>query len=77
VTADRSAIVWSATWVPSRSPIEGFGAEGYAVAWVDTADGVRTQVLVAGPAPEPGTRGRLTSHTFGGDTVELFEAGAA
>lgn len=77
MTADRSATVWSATWVPSRSPIEGFGAEGYAVAWVDTADGVRTQVLVAGPAPAPGTAGRLTSHTFGDEPVELFEAGEA
>jgi hypothetical protein len=46
--------------------LEGFGADGYGVAWVDLDDGPRVQVLVADVAPEPDARG----------TVELSELNA-
>ncbi|ORA18859.1 hypothetical protein BST16_01570 [Mycobacterium asiaticum DSM 44297] len=74
--ADSPATVWAATFVPAKSPIAGYGQDGYSVAWVDTPNG-RLQVLVCGPRPEPGTVGRLRRHTFGDTEVDLFEAGPA
>ena len=74
MSGDRSAVVWAATWVPSPSPIDGYGADGYAVGWVDLADGSRMQVLVDGEAPSPGTNGVVRNRTFGDIDVELFEA---
>ncbi|OBI72429.1 hypothetical protein [Mycobacterium asiaticum] len=74
--ADSSATVWAATFVPAKSPIPGYGPDGYSVAWVDTPDG-RLQVLVSGPRPEPGTLGRLRREIFGETEVDLFEADPA
>jgi hypothetical protein len=68
--------VWAATYVPSKSPIPGFGQEGYSVAWVDTADG-REQVLVAGARPEPGASGRIVMTPLGDANVALFVADPA
>jgi hypothetical protein len=73
VNAERRATVWSSTWVPAKSPIEGFGVDGYAVAWVDTDDATRIQILIDGPAPAPGTPGRLAERSFGDLVIALFE----
>ncbi len=73
---ETRAIVWSSTFVPSKSPYPEFGQEGYAVAWVDTGDG-RFQVLVDGARPTPGTVGRLVSTTLGEDAIEMFVADPA
>ena len=70
---DRAAIVWAATFVPSKSPIDGFGQEGYSAAWVDIAD-ERIQVLVDGPRPAPGTAGRLVEVPLDGQTIDMFVA---
>lgn len=70
---DQTATVWAATFVPSKSPIAGYGEDGYSVAWIDTPDG-RLQVLVSGPRPEPGTPGRLVQKTLGENAIALFEA---
>lgn len=69
----RPATVWAATFVPSKSPIHGYGMDGYSVAWVDTDDG-RLQVLVSGPRPTPGTVGRLVEWELGDTRTLLFEA---
>jgi hypothetical protein len=76
VPVDSSATVWASTFVPSKSPIPGYGEEGYSVAWIDTPDG-RLQVLVSGPRPAPGTVGRIIEKTFGGTKTTLFEADSA
>lgn len=68
--------MWASTFVPSRSPIPGFGQEGYCVAWVDTRDG-RVQLLVAGPRPGPGVVGRIVERKLGEADVLLFEADPA
>jgi hypothetical protein len=72
VATERRATVWAATWVPSRSPIDGFGADGYAVAWIDLDEGERIQVLVDGPAPAPGAAGTVESRAFGDASVQVF-----
>jgi hypothetical protein len=71
---DRTATVWSSTFIPSKSPFADYGADGFSVAWVDTADG-RRQVLVEGERPTPGTAGRLVTRTLDGEVVDLFSAG--
>jgi hypothetical protein len=48
-----------ATWVPARFGLDGFGGDGYAVAWVDLDAGPRVQVLVEGSAPDPESRGTV------------------
>ncbi len=73
MSADRSANVWASTFVPGKSPIAGYGQDGYSVAWVDTPDG-RLQVLVSGPRPAPGTVGRLVEKTLEDNIIVLFEA---
>ena len=73
MAVDSSATVWASTFVPSKSPIPGYGEEGYSVAWVDTPDG-RLQVLVSGQRPAPGTVGRIVEKTFGETKATLFEA---
>ena len=73
MSPERTATVWAATFVPSKSPIPGYGQEGYSVAWVDTVDG-REQVLVAGPRPSPGVTGRLVMTSMGEMKVAVFEA---
>ena len=70
---ERNGTVWSSTWVPSPSPVDGFGPEGYAVCWVDLDDGTRVQVLATGPAPEAGTPGRVGDRTFGEETISVFD----
>lgn len=67
------ATVWAATFVPSKSPIPGYGMDGYSVAWVDTSDG-RLQVLVSGPRPSPGTVGRLVERELNETKTHFFEA---
>ncbi len=69
--SEHTATVWASTFVPTKAPFQDWGAEGYSVAWVDTAEG-RRQVLVEGSRPAPGTVGRLISRPFGEETVELF-----
>lgn len=73
---DSSATVWASTFVPSKSPVPGYGEEGYSVAWVDTSNG-RLQVLVSGPRPAPGAVGRVVEKTFGDTKTTLFEADPA
>lgn len=73
--ADRTATVWSSTFIPSKSPFPDFGAEGYSVAWVDCEQG-RLQVLVDGARPAPGTVGRIAMRDLDGTTVDLFKAAA-
>jgi hypothetical protein len=73
VDAERDATVWSSTWVPAPSPLPGFGGDGYAVCWVDLADGPRIQVLGCGGPLEPGTTGAVRRATFDGIVMELFE----
>ena len=75
-STDTTATVWASTFVPSKSPISGYGEEGYSVAWVNTPDG-RLQVLVSGPRPAPGTVGRVVEKTFGETKTALFEADPA
>lgn len=69
---DLTATVWASTFVPTKSPIAGYGQEGYSVAWVDTPDG-RLQVLVWGTRPDPGTVGRVVEKTFAETTIVVFE----
>lgn len=69
---DLTATVWASTVVPAKSPIPGYGQDGYSVAWVDTPDG-RLQVLVLGPRPEPGTVGRVVEKNLGDTATVLFE----
>lgn len=73
--SERTATVWASTFVPTKAPFQDWGAEGYSVAWVDTAEG-RRQVLVDGSRPAPGTVGRLISRPLGEETVDMFSAGA-
>lgn len=75
-STDATATVWASTFVPSKSPVPGYGEEGYSVAWVDTPDG-RLQVLVSGSRPAPGTVGRVVETTFGDMKTALFEADPA
>ncbi|MED5810846.1 hypothetical protein VST63_00615 [Mycolicibacterium sp. 050232] len=72
---DRRATVWSATFVPSKSPYPEYGQDGYSVAWVDTAAG-RLQVLVDGVRPAPGTTGTLIEVSLDGTPIDMFVAGA-
>lgn len=73
---DRTATVWAATFIPSKSPFPEYGADGYCVAWVDTEPHGRIQVLVDGILPTPGTVGRLVSRTFDDQDIEMFSAAA-
>ncbi|CAM2796570.1 hypothetical protein [Mycobacterium intermedium] len=76
VSDGLTATVWSASFVPAKSPIPGYGENGYSVAWVDT-DGERLQVLVSGPRPAPGTTGRLIRTSLSDETVLLFHENPA
>ncbi len=73
MSADRPATVWASTFVPGKSPIPGYGQDGYSVAWVDTSD-ERLQVLVSGPRPAPDTVGRVVEKTLADNVIVLFEA---
>ncbi|OBI67222.1 hypothetical protein [Mycobacterium sp. E796] len=73
MSADRPATVWASTFVPGKSPIPGYGQDGYSVAWVDTSDG-RLQVLVSGRRPAPGTVGRIVEKTWEDNIIVLFKA---
>lgn len=72
--ATRTAQVWGSTWVPSPSPVDGFGTDsGYSVAWVRAHDGPMLQVVVeADHAPVPGATGEVRSATVGGETIDVF-----
>ena len=73
---DRPATVWASTFVPSKSPLAGFGPDGYSVAWVDTPSG-RFQVLVDGDRPAPGTEGNIVIRRLDDEHVEMFVADAS
>ncbi|CAA0079006.1 Uncharacterised protein [Mycolicibacterium vanbaalenii] len=73
---DRTATVWSSTFVPYASPYTDYGQQGYSVAWADTASG-RLQVLVDGDRPAPGTVGWLVTSTLDGESVDMFVADPA
>ena len=75
--AQQTGTVWASTWVPGRMPLIDDGTVGYAVAWVDLADGRRVQHLVLGEAPEPGAAGRSHLEELGGLTVPVFEVDGA
>jgi len=77
MSVEQAATVWAATWVPSPSPIEGYGPEGYSVCWVDLADGTRTQALVQGELPKPGDVGRIREQQFGAVAFDVFERSKA
>ncbi len=76
----RTGEVWGSTWVPSPSPIDGFGDDsGYAIAWVRVLDGPMLQVVVdADHAPLPGATGEVRSASVDDETIDVFtpEAGA-
>ena len=69
--------VAAATWVPGRFGLEGFGADGYSVAWVELDDGPRVQALVADAAPARDTRGVVDVVILDGVEVPVFVAEAA
>lgn len=69
----RSATVWSWAFVPSKSPFQEYGQQGYSVAWVDTAEG-RVQVLVAGDPPDWGAAGTIVATELDAVTVDAFVA---
>jgi hypothetical protein len=74
MTAQGDGTVWAATAVPSPSPVDGFGTDGYCVAWVDLDAGARVQVLVDSPAaPDPGTRGVVTVIGEGASAFPRFD----
>ncbi|WP_292991656.1 hypothetical protein [Mycobacterium sp.] len=73
---DRTATVWASTFIPSKSPFSEYGTDGYSVAWVDTEDAGRVQVLVDGIRPTPGTVGRLVVRIVDDQEIEMFSAAA-
>jgi hypothetical protein len=64
----------AATWVPASFDVDGFGDDGYAVAWVDLDAGPRVQVFVADAAPEPDVRGSVGLLELNGIALPVFRA---
>jgi uncharacterized OB-fold protein len=75
VTLEARGRVVASTWVPSRFGLDGFGAEGFGVAWVDLDGGPRVQVL-ADTAPAPDTRGTVDVAVLEGVDLPLFRTEA-
>ena len=77
-TEGRTAEVWGSTWIPSPSPIEGFGDDtGYSVAWVRVIDGPMLQVVVNSTvAPEPGVIGEVWPAEVDDETIDAFTPAA-
>jgi uncharacterized OB-fold protein len=69
---DGGGRIVAATWVPSPFGKEGFGADGYGVAWVDLDAGPRVQVLVAEAAPARDSRGTVDVVTLDGVELPVF-----
>ena len=69
---DGAGQVVAATWVPSPFGLEGFGGDGYGVAWVDLDDGPRVQALVADTAPPADARGSVHVVVLEGVTIPVF-----
>jgi len=75
-TLTGDARVFAATWIPSPFALEGFGADGFAVAWVDLDGGPRVQVLAEGHAPEPGVPGTVHTVVLEPYSLPVFRAEA-
>lgn len=69
--------VVASTWVPGAFGIDGFGAGGFGVAWVDLEDGPRVQVLVADAAPAAGTPGAVDVRVLEGVDLPVFSVESA
>jgi hypothetical protein len=62
--------VWAATSIEGSPPLQDVEREAYGVAWVETQDGTRLQVLVAElPVPAPESTVRLHRRVFGDEEV--------
>ena len=70
---DGAGRVVAATFVHSAFGLEGFGGDGYGVAWIDLDDGPRVQVLVADTAPEADARGAVDIIVLEDVTIPVFE----
>lgn len=64
--------VVASTWVAASLGLDGFGADGYAVAWVDLDAGPRVQTLVADEAPSPDVRGTVDVAELSSVVVPVF-----
>lgn len=73
---DGAGRVVASTWVPSAFGLEGFGADGFGVVWVDLDDGPRVQALVADGAPAPDVVGRVDLVVLEGVDLPVFAAEA-
>ena len=76
-TIAGGARVYAATWIPGAFALEGFGGEGYAVAWVDLDQGPRIQVLVEGGAPAPDTPGTVDAIALEPYSIPVFRPAAS
>jgi uncharacterized OB-fold protein len=72
VSASGRGRVVASTWVPAAFGIEGFGADGFGVAWVDLDGGPRVQVLVGEQAPDPDTTGTVDVRVLEGIDLPVF-----
>ena len=70
--SDGRGRVVASTWVPGAFGLEGFGPDGFGVAWVDLDDGPRVQVLVAGGPPGPDARGTVDLVVVEGVDLPVF-----
>jgi hypothetical protein len=70
---DGAGRVVAATFVPSPFGLEGFGGDGYGVAWVDLDDGPRVQVLVGDASPPADARGAVDVIELEGVPIPVFE----
>jgi len=73
VDHDGAGRVIAATFVPSAFGIEGFGGDGYGVAWVDLDGGPRVQALVADAAPPAGAHGAVDVLVLHDVTIPVLE----
>jgi hypothetical protein len=65
--------VVAAPSVPAAFGLEGFGGNGFGVAWIDLDDGPRVQVLVADAAPPADARGAVDILVLEDVTIPVFE----
>ena len=74
---DGRGRVVASTWVPTPFGIEGFGADGYGVSWVDLEGGPRVQALVADVAPLRDATGTVDVVILDGVALPVFAPEAA